>query len=129
MATTQTKIKLVKPTEFTISLRRWLRGEGGSGSRLRRAIDSKKCCVGFYALACGVNAKKLTGLCEARELLGETGLELPGMLKNVYGQMDDTHIAGELYSVNDNRDSTDEEKITAITKLFRRIGVAVKFVK
>lgn len=37
----------------------WLRGEGEGDSYLYRATDKKMCCLGFYALACGLSIKDI----------------------------------------------------------------------
>jgi hypothetical protein len=40
----------------------WLRGEGSTNSYLLRLHDGKKCCVGFYALACGRPEKEIADI-------------------------------------------------------------------
>lgn len=53
-------MKITKPKSFIINRKKWYRGKD-SGSMLRRPDDGKKCCLGFYANACGVPSQQITG--------------------------------------------------------------------
>ena len=37
----------------------WLRGEGHEQSYLLRECDGKMCCLGFFALACGLHPERI----------------------------------------------------------------------
>lgn len=47
----------------------WLRGEGEDQSYLYRATDKKMCCLGFYALACGLTIQDIDSQCTPLEVL------------------------------------------------------------
>lgn len=120
-------IKLVKPTEFTIRMRSWLRGED-SQSYLHRSDDHKQCCLGFYARACGVPLKNIVDVSLPNELYSEESpLAIPSLVNKKDGE--DLKIVEHFTDVNDDTESTDETKIKKITSLFKRIGVKVNFVK
>lgn len=45
---------------ITIDRSRWLHGEGGHASKLQRAKDGKRCCIGFVCLAYGAAEADIT---------------------------------------------------------------------
>lgn len=50
---------LVEMRVLTIDRTRWYRGQGDRESRLLRSKDGKMCCLGFDALACGLEEKNI----------------------------------------------------------------------
>lgn len=129
-----------KVTKFTIDRRKWARGNHPKIQLL--GGDGKMCCLGFYALACGLSAEFIKGVGEYRDIDDEalaTG-RLPEELvrSEVEGDEDSeegvetywtqtkTHDA--LMETNDS-DSMDEgERESKIADLFASIGVTVEFV-
>lgn len=45
--------------ELTIDRNLWYRGCRSDASRLERSFDGKRCCIGFYALACGIPREQI----------------------------------------------------------------------
>lgn len=113
-------------TEFVISRKKWLRGEGASASALYRREDRKQCCVGIYLSACGVDnetlskgsAARLLGLSELPKWLTETN---DGMIQDRFS------VIGSLYATNDDRGTPDPDRESRIAELFARNGVTVSF--
>ena len=54
-----------------IDRRTWLRGEGPTDSALLRS-DGEKCCLGFYALACGLAPENILTLKTPSEVYENT---------------------------------------------------------
>jgi hypothetical protein len=117
--------------ELTINRSKWLRGEGVATSRLLRSSDGKMCCLGFYALACGLKEYQI------REVGGPSSLLSPpdedgksyNYLTNTPGQwllegVDRIH----LMEVNDDRNKNKQYREEEIARLFARHGVTVKFI-
>ncbi len=111
---------------LTIDRKTWLRGEGTSASFLLRKSDGKKCCLGFYSLRKGFNKKFIEDKKSLPQLPNPEknfpdfcvkGLEIPI----------NSDFAGELMGINDGI-LEESERESKITKLFKEIGVKVKFV-
>lgn len=99
-----------------------------------RSISKKMCCLGFYAKACLIPESKL----EDNSTLAEVNYELSKsneysvwdtiLLDNKRKFNDDSYLAEDLMSVNDNRETTDDQKEKKIKKMFAENGITVKFV-
>ena len=140
--------------EFTIKRSEWARGKGGKDTQLL-GVDGMKCCLGFFALACGVEEDAIHNQGEPSEInIGRVGLYVenaPWLLGLEMDPDDDEYYLDEegtpeliinpsivvqsgecmeLISLNDSESITDddirEEKITAV---FERNGVKVNFVE
>lgn len=113
-------------TEFVISRKKWLCGEGSSASVLFRPEDQKQCCVGIYLSACGVDNETLSKRSAAR-LLGLSKLP-KWMTEENDGEIQDRFsVIGYLYATNDERGTPDFERESRIAELFARNGVTVSF--
>ena len=124
-------------TAFNINRKNWGRGtRGGYLLQVRNVIDSVEkqvnmCCLGIYARACGVGVKRLKELTMPSTIEGRVPKSLNKFLitSNWYaGKMDDSNLAGDLASYNDDTDTSDEEKEALIIAGFAQIGVKVRFV-
>ena len=114
-------------TEFEISRKEWLRGEGSDNSYLYRLADEKKCCLGIGALACGY---KLDEIMEERtpyDLDAELGLR--GFFTRLmnYEDRGPTTFCSRLMAVNDDPAITDQVREEQLTEMFACIGVKVTF--
>lgn len=135
---TISKSELVK--EFTVDRRRWLRGEGDG--KLRDE-EGNRCCIGFYAGACGYKADKLNGVCTLDELVSEKDdnffsirgydsdlifKDYPKALRKAYEsvQMGEDFFKN-LYEINDDDDIRDKEREEKIKKIFKSRGIKVIF--
>lgn len=119
--------ELRKPKKFTVERSRWLRGEGPMMSYLLRRGDQKMCCVGFYALACGVGEVDIEGMRGFDELQGVDQWLFMGPV--VKPDESDNGAAELVYRPNDAKYGLNEEEREAkIKEGFATIGVEVEFV-
>jgi hypothetical protein len=131
--------------DFTIKRSLWLRGEGSTKSRLLRESDGKMCCLGQYALACGLSRSQIEG-CEAPiSLITHSRMkpqkaedwadayEIADWMK-LYQRngpgFDTAMRTHDLMSANDYDELgfTEAERETSIIGYFAKIGVNVTFV-
>ena len=103
----------------------WARGTsssllGGAG----------KCCLGFYAIACGYTAKEISGVWDPYELVKKAGNKLPQglVLFTEGGIRAQTDVCDAIIDTNDTHLTGDEEREKRLTELFEEIGVSVQFV-
>lgn len=105
---------------FRINRAKWARGgEGGQSALLNE--DGNKCCLGFYALACGAKPNQIAGHgcpedawpVKAGRWLLEDGKDSPDCY--------------ELVNVNDNVNLTDANREEEIKRIFKKHRVEVKF--
>lgn len=114
--------------EFVIKRSEWSRG------RESCLLDSngQKCCLGFYALACGLSKSKI---------LEETSPE--NLERKYYNNKWDTFLlennkdnpwgydsgsCTRLMEINDDNMSSDKDKEKEIKSIFKGKGIKVKFV-
>lgn len=88
---------------------KWLRGEGGKNSFLRRESDGKQCCLGFAAIAMGATLEEITN----KKLLSEVGI--------IVGER-------EIYGINDKQWMNERYREHSITSLGCYIGLDFSFV-
>ena len=114
--------------KFTIDRKRWLRGEGSDKSFLLRPSDGKMCCLGFYALACGVSEWTITGASLPRwaHTYPEHAQWLFGSRRSALCESPCETLAAindDMFSIT--TEAIREEKIVAV---FAQYGVEVEFV-
>ena len=111
----------------------WLRGEGYDRSALLRPFDNKKCCLGFYALSCGLKEKDIIGIdspSRLRNYLSDRPKDdlQPDWLfvsKNHYYESKDCCT---LMNINDSKSCSDEKREKIISETFAKHGVEVEFI-
>jgi hypothetical protein len=118
----ETKCVLTPVTEFEISRKVWLRGEGGVKSWLRRRDDGKMCCVGIYVKAMGASDDDITDIKSVNGLI-DAGVDVPYWMD---GRGFD-HIGG-LYRNNDNQALSPDERERLITEGFAANSIKVTFI-
>lgn len=113
--------------KLVIDRSRWLRGEGSSRSRLLRSSDGKMCCVGFFALACGLTPADILDRStpfaqpsSGSAVLDEKFIDPDNPLRHV-------NEVSSLYATNDSMHITDASREHGIRGSFRRLGVEVTF--
>jgi hypothetical protein len=109
--------------KLVIDRKTWLRGEGALASFLVRASDNKRCCVGFYAKALGIEDKDLTGLKTLKtyfDMINEWNTPTPSW----YGSQD----MSDLYTANDCEELSEKQKENKIISIFAIHGVEVEFI-
>jgi len=115
--------------KLTIDRKVWLRGEGGAASKLLRANDGKRCCVGIYLVALGVTDELLTEVSVAHG----TG-SLRRFVADHTPWLANTHVtdasadANYLYSRNDDRGIEESYRERNIAAIFAKHGVEVEFI-
>jgi hypothetical protein len=112
----------VSVTEFTIKRSEWLRGEGPTASYLQRESDGKRCCLGFYAIACGYSEADIINIPTPWRLQSETEQQ------SIPSRANHTLAFHALMEKNDDTCTDDAEKERFIIEEFSRIGITVTFV-
>lgn len=110
--------------KFTVERSSWFRGKGMWASKLLD-IGGKKCCLGFYALECGLKEENILNAGIPRDVALE-GAKWDTFLLNDIGLT--SHACKELMRLNDNEFITDEIREWELTTVFENCGVAVRFV-
>ena len=116
--------------KLSITRSNWLRGEGPISSFLLREEDSKMCCLGFLAKACGaqdgdiVNSKIPS---YAKKVSWPKGIVTVTDSELGYS----TDLTIELMEVNDlhNKNLSDSIRETKLKEMFASIGIEVEFVE
>lgn len=125
---------------FVIDRAKWYRGKY---SQLLGSRDMK-CCLGFYALACGVDKKTIRGLGSPSDVVNldvcptavsvdvtrrpnvKWETRLVKRVRSKFGAKD-TSITDQLMVINDSKSIDDVKRESKITSLFKKIGIKVKF--
>lgn len=127
--------------KLEISRAKWLRGEGSDDSCLVRASDNKMCCLGFFGLACSIEADKMlevktpeevptTANETVRDVWTRKANESKGLFCSRGGGWELTlsSTCSDLMEANDDKKVEEEAREDTISKLFQKIGVEVIFV-
>lgn len=120
--------------KLTIPRFKWLRGEGFQNSRLLRPSDDKMCCLGHFAVSCGVPVPQLSNLNTPPQIgktlwtklrRGGAWLFSSGGIASLdYPSQDCT----KLMRINDDPKMSDQARERELKKIFAQHGVEVKFV-
>ncbi len=123
---------------FEVKRSEWVRGESTVSALLveenDRDIahpDRKRCCLGFFAKACGIPDSQISGLPTPAVLQGPKPASADWnalMKKGMSMSRVNSDLCGELMNCNDNRDLTDDERETKLAQLFSKLGHTVVFV-
>jgi hypothetical protein len=117
---------------------RWLRG--GHENTLLLNWQGGMCCLGFCMAQEGATAEQLLGLGEPDEVYGRTdtsGKQVLGVIDYLVkdaGEDDgdpryyNTRLTTEAISINDDEETTDQEKVSMLNKLFLEEGIEVVLV-
>lgn len=123
--------------EVVISKRKWVRqskGRNRGNSVLRQKGTHcsgpivRQCCLGFVARACGFTPEEIEGV----RTLADLADAHPDRAKDLGGlnPMKETglRLHTEMIRINDDRSTTDREKIAALKSLGRVAGFQLMFV-
>ena len=108
--------------ELMIQRSKWLRGE--VKSRLLRPSDGKMCCLGFYALSCGLSHEQIKDHAEPADIAGILPNEMIWTTRGPEGFKN----AWPLILTNDDAGISESKREENITKYFAEHNVHVKFV-
>lgn len=111
----------MKATKFIIDRSKWARG-GEAHTFLLNSSNRRMCCLGFYALACGVTKHDIQERSAYYDLMYPASREIPSELAPHGGLHD------RLVNANDNGEIPGHVREERITELFASIGVGVEFV-
>ncbi len=104
---------------FTVSRKRWHRGQGTSGSALRLEYG-KQCCLGFLGQSCGIRAKDMLGISMPYHLEEE--------LHNKFPQLGNIYYWANFSQINDDDEITDKEREQKLKDLAKANGFRFRFV-
>jgi len=115
--------------KFRINRKEWMRFQKGKHTDFSyeaELLDCKgmKCCLGFYSLARGINKKYIENKYEPSDLVKENEAYMLPELCSLNGN---SKIANRLMEINDNENTSDEQKEKAIKNNFKKLGVEVEF--
>jgi len=125
--------------KFVIDRRYWLRGSRVNSCLINNS--GNMCCLGFYAIACGLDKKTIRNLaCPQTAVSATKGDVVPNIHGKYVTRSSDsiwkTKLVGsydvntptcqELMEINDSNLS-DEEKEKKITSNFKKLGIQVTF--
>ena len=114
--------KLAK--EFTVRRQEWLRGIGPDSTLLRG--DGMKCCVGFFAQACGISDHFLTYNDTLHEALNELdGDDEIDIELDIFNSALENSL--KIYAANDDEGISDEARETMLIELFAQYGITIRF--
>jgi hypothetical protein len=117
--------------ELIIDRSKWIRGAASDDTWLLRARDGHMCCLGFYALACGLTEDQIRNVPGPLDAFpnGISSDDNDNCFINTPGEwlLSDIDRA-RLISYNDDSHVSDQEREEKITKIFAKHGVTVKFV-
>lgn len=105
------KIKIA--TSFTVDRRRWIRGTP-SNTYLLRGSDGMRCCMGFFARACGFTDKQIRDCHAMPKGRGPRG--------KFYGIG-----RGGIFSANDVPGIRLRKREALLTSMFAAQGIKVRF--
>ena len=108
--------------EFTVKRKNWYRGKGSDESCLITA-DNKKCCLGFYALSCGL---KKSDILKVRTP-GEVDLSDKKWITFLLEVGTDSVECDEAMEINDDQNISDKKREKLLKKLFKNQGIKIKF--
>lgn len=120
-------MELKLPKIFTINREEWYRGKGSQTSMLLLSQEKKKCCVGFFALACGFSEDQISDVDTFEKLICQENAE--GQEEEMFEGIIEypNSIFDELYLENDVPGREEPKREKAIRQLFKKLGVKVRF--
>lgn len=108
--------------KFQVNRSAWYRGKGALDSRLLRT-DGQKCCLGFFARACGIPELSLIDVSSPRNVKGKHPKDFLFLLNGI----PDSPICGEMMRTNDDQ-MDDKNRESKLTDLFKAAGHTVEFI-
>jgi hypothetical protein len=110
--------------KFVIKRSEWHRGGKESlGTCQLLNEQGNKCCLGFYALACGLEENQI------KDVFYYTSCKVEPFIKDVIPNelWKDANNRNMFPRVNDDKKISDKEREVKLTKMFADIGVEVLF--
>ena len=123
--------------KVTVDRSKWYRGQGSTGSMLKRASDGHMCCLGFVCLADGYTEDEITNVSSPGDITGIVHDDGEGVVADKLvarydddGRLyvEDSSACNEMMSINDDNDVEDERREALLTELAKGIDIELVFV-
>ena len=109
-----------EPRKLVIEESKWYRGKSSRHSRLRRKQDGLMCCLGFDALACGLEKDQITSVNFPSKL--RVLPEAMRWLTSHDSDDPDYPLERRIGAINDDAEMTDQTRKEQLTRLFLEGG-------
>ncbi len=111
--------------ELVIDRSKWKRGSPSNHDTYLLDDDGKMCCLGFYALACGVDEESIRNKTEPEFL----EFEIPGLSydNEETGYIHNTEFACSAIPINDTIAMDEDQREEALINLFKENNVSLTF--
>ncbi len=120
--------------KLVIDINKWLRGEGGDLSYLKRECDGKLCCFGFIALAAGftedeiLNHRTIHTLFFTYRSKEKELSALKFLNAEKYRVAMPSEACLYIIKINDDPEINDMDRKFILKRKFKEIGVELEFV-
>ena len=114
-------------TDLIIKRSEWYRGKTYYGSKLVRAEDGLKCCLGFLGEACGVPLTSMIDI-GTPEMMEEKSKKL--FPSDYFSK---THLAyrsdlgHSILQTNDDQHMSEEQRESTLIELFKQLDINLRF--
>ena len=103
----------------------WLRGEGQDQSFLLRSSDGRKCCMGFAALAAGIDPEDLD--CAAIHSIEADYVPDSLAVFNIHNGFLPSEVYN-VYRINDHTTMSSADRESELIKAGKKVGIEFSFV-
>lgn len=121
-----TTVPLLK--KFTVDRAKWT-GDNeyliNYFSQLYESENGRKCCIGFYASACGLYDSEISDIDDPEELFSHNNIHLTGFIDDV--NYENNEFSSYAMQINDDTDISMEEKESKLIALFAEQGITLTF--
>lgn len=119
---------------FTIVRRNWSRGKGSVHSCMLNN-KGQRCCLGFYAKACGIPDAKMKDKTDPVSMIMTSPFDSTAdilwktfLIEGSNGKEDCADLTRHIIAMNDETRVTSERREKKLTKFFKRVGIKLLFV-
>lgn len=117
---------------FVVERKRWLRGRPEAGFSFLLDSANRRCCLGFYASACGVTDEMLLAWSNPgvlKDVIGDNYPEQMGwLIESRAGKTIPSKAGYALMEMNDDSLLGDDDKEKRVREGFAKQGIEVQFV-
>lgn len=116
-------------TKFTVERATWYRGNGATGSRLLRAEDGMRCCLGHVGKQCGIPDIAMQEIGSPGAIRSKEEREkFPIAFLGPTTTCNNSPFTGQCVAANDDPNINDEEREVKLIKLFKSNNLELEFV-
>jgi len=121
-------VLIPKNNEVIVYKSEWLRGNPNDSLLFapNTGHPEKRCCLGFWCNACGLNDKKIEDISDPQELVfsNDNNFDIGGLTENG----ENTPICKAMMMINDNEQINDFERERILATLAKSLGVTMTFI-